>query len=142
MKINFPVVVLSEDDDMCYVFLNKETFEITNVEGFERGVFNNLTIYDSEGYVHDSFSSELHGWGAPFWGYLTLRKGRQVRVKIHYNTRDVKISVEDIKEMVIKKIENSKGSIRQAYAAKMSIEDLKQFIHRSKTYKDIILTLK
>lgn len=133
--MQFPVAVLKKNDPIIYVYEDYETMRKTSEELLKQNIWQNCELVDSRGkkyYVSDVKKVGLRG----LWGWHPLLKGKSIWVDFIFS-EEGEISIENLKEVVLSKIDKKKSFWESAW----DINDLKAKIKNSVTIKEIIKIL-
>jgi len=137
MELSYPIIVLSKNDNMVYVYFEEKDFKSTSEDLLKKIDYTALEIIDNLGdnyKIKKVYKVKLLG----LWGYNPLLKGRQILIDFEYNSEVQKVSLESFKEEIIKKLEKKK----KFWEASYNFKELKHSVYQSSSFSMIAKLLK
>jgi len=137
VELSYPIIVLSKNDNMVYVYFKERDFNSTSEDLLKKIDYTNLEVIDSLGHnykIKRAYKVKYLG----LWGYNPLLKGRQILIDFEYDSEVQVVSLESFKEEIIKKLEEKK----KFWEASYDLQELKQSVYQSQSFSMIAQLLK
>jgi hypothetical protein len=104
--MNYPVVCFKPNDTMVYGFKNSKALKTADKKLTESGVFNKVTIIDSDGVSYLVKNVQILGWANAFWGFSLKKPGRLVHIEFELEKKE-SISLEELKSEILQRVKNN-----------------------------------
>lgn len=139
--MNFPVIVFKNQDNFIYYFDKEKSLMTTTERLLGKKIFSNCKIVDSSGFVYKFKNAKKIGY-VGFYGINPLLKSwwnnREILIEMEFEPDIVKIELNDLKSILIEKVEKSKSLWNEAW----SLKELKQAIQQAETFQALIIIFK
>lgn len=137
VKLCYPVILISKEDEMIYVFCKDKDLKSSSVELLKEIDFSKDDLIDSTGCIYKikrAYKVKYLG----FLGFNPLLKGRQIQIEFEYDKEVRKVNLDEFKQEIIRRIDETKWIWKSAW----SIKELKQRIMECDNISEIVMLLK
>lgn len=131
-KLKYPVFVFLKKDNMVYVDYRDKDMKATNTEIFNTTNFKGRIIIDSSGTKYVTRKAYQTGY-LGIKGFSLFMVGKAISFEYDYENEVVKISLEELKEMIINRYPKS----RWFYSAWVDVEEFKEEMDKCTTFEEL-----
>lgn len=131
-QLKFPVFIFKPKGNMVYVFWREKLYKTTNTKIFKTIKKGDIVI-DSNGMKYIEKKVYMTKWRG-IYGYFAGMQGRVIAIEYEYEDNLEKISLEQLKTMIVERYPKSWAFKSQAW---VNAEDFKRDVFRCTTFEEV-----
>lgn len=130
--MNYPVISIKPNETMIYGFKDEKSLKIANRKLVKSGIFNDVLIYDSNGFIYQVKKVMELGWATTFLGYSLTKGGQSIKIEFELIPKGA-ISLNDFKKEITEKVKQNEYFVKT-----FDQSELETGIYNSINFIDII----
>ena len=117
---------------MIYGFKDEKSLKVASKKLVRAGVFNDVTIFDSDGSSYLIVDVKELGWATPFFGYSLSKAGQSIKIEFELKPMG-KFSLDELKKQLLERIKAS-----TYFKGTFDLNEVENYIIKSNTIRELL----